>query len=89
MGRGADDVTLSHDVEDIMVVVDGRPEIVGEITESQPEVRMYIAFEIQALLEDEDFMEGLPSFLLPDAASQARRPLLEQRLRAIAGAALK
>lgn len=26
-------------------------------------------------------------FLLPDAASQARRPLLEQRLRAIAGTA--
>lgn len=30
-GRGANDVAMSHDVEDIVTVVDGRPEIVGEI----------------------------------------------------------
>jgi hypothetical protein len=83
-GRGADDVTLSHDLEDIIAVVDGRAEIVGEIAEAEPEVRKYITSEVGSLLKDEDFVEALSGFLLPDAASQARRTLLEQRLRAIA-----
>jgi len=86
-GRGADDVTLSHDLEDIIAVIDGRAEIVDDIGEAEPEVRKYIALEIGALLENEDFVEVLSGFLLPNAASQGRRPLLEQRLRAIAGAA--
>lgn len=84
-GRGSGDFTASHDLEDIITVVDGRPEIVGEIATADFEVRDYIASEISALVGDRDFIEALPGFLLPDAASQARRPLLEERLRAIAG----
>jgi hypothetical protein len=86
-GRGADDVTLSHDLEDIIAVIDGRAEIVDEIGEAEPEVRQYITFEVGALLKNADFVEALSGFLLPNAASQARRPLLEQRLRAIASTA--
>lgn len=84
-GRGADDVTLSHDLEDIIAVIDGRSQILGEIAEAEREVRKYIASEIGALLKNEDFVEALSGFLLPDAASQARRALLEDRLIAIAG----
>jgi predicted nucleotidyltransferase len=83
-GRGAGDVALSHDVEDIVAIIDGRAEIVDEIANADAEVRKYIASEIGALLKNEDFLDALPGFLLPDAASQARRPSLEQRLRAIA-----
>lgn len=83
-GRGANDVALSHDVEDIVALIDGRAEIVDEIANANADVRKYIASEIDALLKNEDFLEALPGFLLPDAASQARRPSLEQRLRAIA-----
>lgn len=83
-GRGADDVALSHDVEDIVAIIDGRPEIVDEIANADAEVRQYIASETDELLKQHDFLEALPGFLLPDAASQARRPSLEQRLRAIA-----
>ena len=63
-GRGADDVALSHDLEDIISVVDGRAEIVAEIAEAEPTVRKYIASEIGALLENEDFVEALSGFLL-------------------------
>jgi hypothetical protein len=65
-------------------IVDGRAEIVDEIGNADSDVRDYIASEIGALLKNEDFLEALPGFLLPDAASQARRLSLEQRLRAIA-----
>ena len=40
------------------------------------DVREYIGSGIQALLDNPDFTEALGGFLLPDAASQARRGLL-------------
>lgn len=82
-GRGGNDVFASHDLEDIITVVDGRPEIVSDVAASPTDVRDYIGEEIRALLDDPDFLEALGGFLLPDAASQRRRSLLEARLRAL------
>ena len=82
-GRGGDDVFSSHDLEDIVTVVDGRPEIVDDVVAADHRVRAYIATEIQALLGNRDFIDALPGFLLPDSASQARRGILEERLRAL------
>jgi hypothetical protein len=80
-GRGGGDVFASHDLEDIIAVVDGRSEIVSDVAAASDAVREYIGREIQLLLDNPDFVEALPGFLLPDTASQARRPLLEERLR--------
>lgn len=82
-GRGGDDVFGSHDLEDIITVVDGRPAIVDDVGAADREVRAYIAAEIGSLLKNPDFTEALAGFLLPDAASQARRSILEQRLVAL------
>jgi hypothetical protein len=46
-------------------------------------VRSYIGTELRALLDRPDFTEALAGFLLPDRASQARRGLLENRLRSM------
>lgn len=62
-------------------------DIRDEIGAAEAEVRKYITSEIEALLSNDDFLDTLAGFLLPDPASQARRPLLERRLRAIAGVA--
>jgi hypothetical protein len=86
-GRGYDDVFASHDLEDIVTVVDGRPEIVNDVAVSDKQVRAYISAEIRSLLDNPDFVEALAGFLLPDAASQARRTILEQRLEALARSA--
>jgi hypothetical protein len=86
-GRGDDDVFASHDLEDIVTVVDGRPEIVSDVAVSDEQVRAYISAEIRSLLDNPDFLEALAGFLLPDAASQARRTILEQRLEALARSA--
>ena len=82
-GRGAGDVSASHDLEDIVTVVDGRPQIVEEVAAAAADVRGYIASQIEALMDNPDFIDALPGFLLPDAASQARRGLLESRLRTL------
>lgn len=82
-GRGGGDVFASHDLEDIMALVDGRPEIVDDVAAASDDLREYIGEEIQALLDNRDFAEALTGFLLPDPASQARRGLLEGRLRSM------
>jgi hypothetical protein len=82
-GRGGDDVFSSHDLEDIVTVVDGRPEIVDDAAAADQRVRAYIASELRSLLANPDFIDALPGFLLPDAANQARRVILKERLQAL------
>ena len=57
-GRGGGDVLASHDLEDVIAVVDGRVEIVDEIAAANPEVRTYAASQLRSLLDDPDFVEG-------------------------------
>jgi len=82
--HGQADVIASSDLEDLVMVVDGRPQLLDEIERADPQVRQFIAAEISALMDNRRFTDGLAAFLHPDRASQARRPLLERRLHAIA-----
>ncbi len=50
-GRGKGDFRASHDIEDILSIVDGRPELTYEVKQSTQELRYYVADEIEALLE--------------------------------------
>lgn len=82
--RGHADVVTSSDLEDVVAIVDGRPELLAEIERAGGPVRDFIASELGALLDDRRFLDSLAGFLPQDRASQARRPLLEKRLRGIA-----
>lgn len=82
-GRGNNDYLASHDLEDIITVVDGRPELMPEIDRVHGELRRYIAAEINTLLEDRNFLTALAGHLPGDAASQARLPELIRRMRTI------
>jgi hypothetical protein len=84
-GRGKNDYSSSHDLEDLVSVVDGRAELVEEIQAGPEDVRIYIALEIKKLLAIGSFVDALPGYLLPDAASQARISTVLERLRQIAG----
>lgn len=82
--RGGGDVRGSHDLEDIMTVIDGRAEIVGEVQSAPLDVRTFIAAEFQQLMADRSFVDALRGFLMPDDANQARLPMLLERLTALA-----
>ena len=86
-GRGKGDYLLSHDLEDIIALVDGRPELVEEIRGSIKDLRVYLIKKVTALLKDPKFIDSLPGHLPPDMASQERLPLLLERLRKITKAA--
>lgn len=85
-GRGGGDFASSHDLEDAITVIDGRPEIVDEVLAAGADVRRYLSAEFRRLLTDRDFTDALRGFLLPDAGSQARLPLLLSRIRTLADA---
>jgi predicted nucleotidyltransferase len=81
--RGRGDFRASHDLEDIVTVVDGRPELPREVLASAPSVRTYLASEIGTLLQNAAFIQALPGHLPGDEASQARAPLIRDRFREI------
>jgi len=82
--RPTNDITDSHDLEDIVAVIDGREEIAREVAASPADVRTYVASELRHLLGVQAFVDALSGFLRPDSASQSRRPALLRRLRALA-----
>lgn len=83
-GRGKNDYLSSHDLEDLISVIDGREELLIEFLQHDIELREYIATEVKLLLHSDDFQFALAGQLPADAASQARLPELMGRLRLLA-----
>jgi predicted nucleotidyltransferase len=80
-GRGSGDFLASHDLEDIITVVDGRHELLEDVRASAAPLRTYVAREIGALLQSPEFNQALPGHLAGDETSQERVPLIKERLR--------
>ena len=71
-GRGAGDYLASHDIEDIIAVLDGRPEIVNEVRQSEPALVNELSERFQNLLRDSRFVNAVSGHMPTDATSQAR-----------------
>lgn len=82
--RGGGDY-MSHDIEDILNVIDGRPQITHEIAHQRGLVAAYLKSQIDELISDNLFLQALPAHFLPNSIEQQRVPLLLGRLREIAG----
>ena len=82
--RGDRDYLESHDLEDLIAVVEGRASLADELRAADRALREYVRAELQTLLDDERFLTALPGHLPGDAASQLRLPVLIARLRALA-----
>jgi predicted nucleotidyltransferase len=83
-GRGQSDYYGSHDLEDLLAVVDGRPVIEREIENAPPALRAYLSGKLGALLADAQFCYALAGHVPGDPGSQARVPILLRRLKTIA-----
>ncbi|MGU9962258.1 MAG: hypothetical protein ACNYPF_04530 [Candidatus Puniceispirillales bacterium WSBS_2018_MAG_OTU23] len=59
LGRGHGDIRTSHDMEDILLLVDGREELLAEIKLADPSVRGFIAEEFKNLQKNPEFDELL------------------------------
>jgi predicted nucleotidyltransferase len=81
--RGRTDYLASPDLEDIITVVDGRPELVNEVRGCVAELRAYIGEELSALLNAPDFLNALPGLVM-EGSPAGRLPVVLERLNAMA-----
>jgi hypothetical protein len=84
--RGRGDFMMSHDMEDIVAVLDGRPELVEELQHVDAELRDYLATRFGELLANEDFLAAVPGHLQGGAASPDRTPVVVRVIEGIAAA---
>ena len=83
--RGRNDVLISHDLEDIVNVVEGRPLIVEEVAAAESGLRAYLAVRFRELTRNPDFANALPGLVAYDDLYESRIQAVRNRTSAIAG----
>jgi hypothetical protein len=61
--RGQGDYLASHDLEDIVTVIDGRPDIVAEIKSAPSAVGVYLKESLGGLLQQQAFVQAIEGHL--------------------------
>lgn len=84
--RGMRDIRLSSDLEDILYLLDNRPELAEEVTIASTTVRPCLAAEISQLLRHPELLEAIEGYL-PYGSGPTRGTLLERRLQGVVLAA--
>lgn len=82
--RGNGDFLASHDLEDIINLIDARPELLDEVTQSSADLHAYLAAQCRALLGTPAFHDGLQGLIVPDALHGAQVEKITRRLRDLA-----
>ncbi|OIQ78338.1 hypothetical protein GALL_399540 [mine drainage metagenome] len=82
--RGNEDLLGSHDLEDIISVIEGRPELPLEIAGVTDHLRDYLADKCRALLSMPDFKNYLPGMVFQDVTLSERVAAVLARLQDIA-----
>jgi predicted nucleotidyltransferase len=82
--RGSGDYLFSHDLGDLISVIDGRTELIGECQVADETLKGYLRERFRQLLAAPPFIDALPGHLPGDSASQARLPDLLETLRRLA-----
>jgi hypothetical protein len=78
-GRGGGDFLGSHDIEDVLNIVDGREELTREMAAAPVELRQSVGAAFHRLLTNPDFANVLPGLV----AEPERAGLVMQRLNAM------
>lgn len=69
-GRGKGDYIMSHDIEDIVAVLDGRKTILEEIECSEDKLKLALKKKFKLLLLDTTFLDAVSGHVLGDNISQ-------------------
>lgn len=78
------DLFGSHDLEDIVLLVDGRPELVAETAAASLELREDVAARISRLLENPFFADAVEGHLSSLDGAAMRTPLVVSRFKSLA-----
>ena len=77
--RGGGDFLTSHDLEDVLNIIDGREELAEEMTAAPAELRQAVARVFADLVQNPDFKNVLPGLI----AEPERVSLVLQRLKTL------
>lgn len=69
--RGRGDLYGSHDLEDVIALVAGRPALGVEVSDASHDLRLWIGEQLRALVAEPDFLFAVQG-ALPDAAALPR-----------------
>ncbi|MEN8217567.1 MAG: hypothetical protein ABFS56_14595 [Pseudomonadota bacterium] len=67
---GNSDYWASQDLEDIIMLFDGRPEIVQEVQSADSHLHDYLVIKIRQFLQDSRFLEALSEHFALDEVNQ-------------------
>lgn len=81
--RGKNDYLMSHDIEDIVAVFDGRPSIVNEVENSDKALKNALANTLKEHLNNDRFIEAIHGHLMDDEVSQQRAQKVIEAMQAI------
>lgn len=84
-GRGKKDFLGSHDLEDIILVLDGRPEIVTDVLKCSTHLKEYLKKEFSGMIQNRAFNDALPGHLNYSTLSEERLSIVLERIKAIIG----
>jgi len=71
-GRGNGDYIMSHDIEDIIAVMDGRPELLEEVGQAEVGLVNTLAERFSFLLKEHLFIDAISAHMPTDEVSQIR-----------------
>ena len=81
--RGKQDFLSSHDLEDIISLINGRSEIVHDISIAPDNLKQYLSFEFALLMHKDSFLQALPGHLNDSDDSDSRLNIVKARILAI------
>ncbi len=81
--RGNNDFMMSHDFEDIIAIIDGRVELIDEVKQTEPDLRLYLAGIFSKMLLRDDFQTALPGYLNYGSVTHDRTQLLLKRIQSM------
>lgn len=84
-GRGDGDYLMSHDIEDIIAVVDGRAELLSEVFNSDKNLVKALSERFSEMLENAAFIDAISGHMPTDKISQARVSMIKEVIEKIAG----
>jgi hypothetical protein len=87
-GRGRGDHLRSHDLEDVIALVDGREELIAEVDAAPRDLRAYIVGEVVKLLDEPRFLDAIDGFAPALDSPQRVGSVILPRLELLAGRAL-
>jgi predicted nucleotidyltransferase len=84
-GRGGGDYQMSHDIEDIIAVLDGRSGLIDEVKRAEPSLVKELAKRFHALLNNSHFIDAVSGHMPTDEISQERVTVIKNVIKELAG----